>query len=76
MLDILTRVYNFNGDFIQLETVEISDEESERLTNLDAGGYMQERWFGELTNPDGLKSSTDGDLCKGKIREFGKELFG
>lgn len=36
---------------------------------------MQEHWFGDLTNPDGLRTATDGDLYKGKIREFGEELF-
>lgn len=55
------------------ESQEISWETATRLTNLDDAGYMQTHWFGELTDFEGLSAAKD--LYKGKIRDFGEELF-
>lgn len=52
-----------------------SELKAEYLTNWDDGEYMQKHWFGELTKIDELKSATENQLYKGKIRDFGEELF-
>lgn len=51
----------------------LSWEAAENLTNLDDCSYMQEYWFGELTNPEGLIET--GNIYKGKLRDYGEELF-
>lgn len=63
------------NDFEELETVSLTWDEATRLTNLDHDGYMQEHWFGRLTNLEGLKTADSKALYKGGIREFGEELF-
>lgn len=64
-----------DNDYTDLETVTLTWTEAERLTNLDTGGYMQEHWFGKLTNLEGLKKADSQALYKGGIRKFGEELF-
>lgn len=63
------------NDYTDLTTVRMTWDEATRLTNLDTGGYMQEYWFGKVTNLEGLKNATEKQLYKGGIREFGEELF-
>lgn len=71
VLESLTQLWGF----VALETVTITWDEAARLTNQDHGEYMQAHWFGELTDIEGLRNATRDDLYKGKIRDFGKELF-
>lgn len=74
--DVLNLIQEDEGyDFTDLETSSFTWTEAERLTNLDEGGYIQEHWFGKLTNLEGLKQATQQDLYKGGIRKFGEELF-
>lgn len=74
--DILSLIQeNDVNDFDELETVSVTWKEAERLTNLDTGGYIQEHWFGRLTNLEGLKQADSQTLYKGGIRDFGEELF-
>lgn len=76
VLDILTPLAdNDENDFTDLETMTLTWPEAERLTNLDTDSYMQEYWFGRLTNLEGLKQADSKVLYKGGIREFGEELF-
>lgn len=64
-----------DNDFVDLETMTLTWSEAERLTNRGRDGYMQEHWFGKLTNLEGLKQADSETLYKGGIREFGEELF-
>lgn len=76
VLDTLKGVLKKEGhDFADWETMSLTWPEAERLTNLDTSSYMQEHWFGRLTKPDELKQVDSETLYKGKIRDFGEELF-
>lgn len=61
--------------YTELETCTLTWSEAERLTNRGNDGYMQEHWFGQLTNLEGLKQANSKTLYKGGIRDFGEELF-
>lgn len=75
VLDALESIERGDTDFESLETVIMCWDEAERLTNRGHDGYMQEHWFGELTDIEGLRSAANDSLYKGKIRDFGTELF-
>lgn len=77
VFDILNRLMEVDeeNDFIELETMTLTWPEATRLTNRGHDGYMQEHWFGQLTDLEGLKQADSQALYKGGIREFGEELF-
>lgn len=65
-----------DGELEGPETVELTWDQAETLTNLDDGGYMQTHWFGELIDFEGLAKADHQKLYKGGIRDFSEEAFG
>lgn len=76
VLDVLKLAYKIGDDLTALETVSMTWDEAGRLTNQDHGTYVQCHWFGDLINPEGLRTASSNRLYKGGIRDFGRELFG
>lgn len=75
VLDVLQSIEIGDTDFDSLETVIMTWEEAERLTNQDHGEYMQAHWFGRLTKLKELRDAPSDALYKGGIRDYGEELF-
>jgi hypothetical protein len=62
-------------DLSEPELVELTEDQTDVLANLEPG-YMDIHWFGVLTDFEGLsKAAAASDLYKGKIRNFGEEIY-
>lgn len=75
VLDALEAMWDrLSHDFVDLETIDLSDEEATILVNIDEG-YMQPHWFGILDVKKLSEVTESNSVYKGKIRDFAEDLF-